>query len=126
VFSSLGELAIEEAQFETAREHLAESLTISAVLLNRWLIATVLRGFVRLSIRQRNFIRAVKLFGAAEAAKPIKAFHLTSVETDRHARDLALLRDSLGELDFNTTWQASRSMTLKVAIALALDQNGAS
>lgn len=64
----------------------------------------------------------VRLLGAAAAARDVVGIPLSPGDYVEYARDVATLRDQLGEEAFDAAWAEGRAMTLEQAIASALKE----
>jgi tetratricopeptide (TPR) repeat protein len=65
---------------------------------------------------------AVRLFGAAHALRQTSGIPVPSVNRPVHEKDLATVREALGEEQFTRGWEEGRAMTLEQAIAYALSE----
>jgi tetratricopeptide (TPR) repeat protein len=69
-------------------------------------------------------IRAVRLFGAADAALPGFRFEDDAFPLERYERVIDDLRAALSSDAFATAWAEGQAMAVEEAIALALEENG--
>jgi non-specific serine/threonine protein kinase len=64
--------------------------------------------------------RAVNLLGAASALRKLIDTHMTKQEATEYEREIAMLREMLGEDEFQKCWSAGETLTMDEAIQLAL------
>lgn len=122
-----GHLALHIGDLHSAAAHGREALLLSLQLSNKQgvLVQVCELGLVssEKSIREidsKSAARAVCLFGAAQAG--FERFNLAIFKWLQVERDdsLPILREVMGESEFNDAWAEGRALTLEQAIELAL------
>ncbi len=88
-------------------------------------IAASLSGFAGLALAQGQFIRAVRLFGAAQASLESLAWRLPPADDDAYQRNLASARAQLSGAVFNAAWDEGRALSLEQATDYALSREEA-
>ena len=119
VLKSLGLVASLQGDFERARKLLTDGLAIRCELGDKVGIAYQLEGFASLAAAQREGIRAVCLFGAAEALREAIAVPLLPSDRRDYERAVVAARSVLSEDAFAEAWARGRSMSLDDAIVEA-------
>ena len=124
IYSSQSELA------HILREHgeLDEPLATYRDLLPKWkdlghsaAVAHELECIAYLLIKKEEPERAANLLGAAEALRTLIDTKMTQMEAVEYDREVAALREMLGENEFNMHWSKGEQMTTDDAIALAIN-----
>ena len=88
---------------------------------NKREIAYCLEGLAAVAGEQGQPDRACRLFGAAAALRKTGGWPLEPVYQSEYQRQVAALRDTLGEKAFAAAWAEGQAMTLGQAIAYALE-----
>ncbi len=122
--NNLGFVSSSQGDYSSARTFYEESLTIFREIGDRRSIALSLEVFARLAAKNSRSEQDAVLWGAAEALRRQIGAPLPPDEREEHERDVAQMRQSLGEEAFSAAWVAGGAMTLEQAIALALEQEG--
>ncbi len=117
----LGHVAREEGDYVAAAASHRESLTVRRELGDKKGVAECLEGLAAGCGAQKQPRRAAHLFGAAKALRAAIGVPLPPNERDRYDREVAALREALGEEAFAAAWAAGRAMTLEEAVAYALE-----
>ncbi len=123
VYSSRSELAHilrEHGLLDEAYEIYKEALPGWKDLGHRAAIAHELECIAYILIRREEPDRAARLFGAAENLREIIDTEMTSIERKEYEKEVAALRDMLGENEFKRTWGEGRALTMEQAIHLAV------
>jgi predicted ATPase/class 3 adenylate cyclase len=135
---ALGRLARHEGDFETARSRLTESLRLYQPQGHRGQLSLCLSGMACLAVAcsdegvrdpeprehvrpSARFVRAARLFGAAEVLREATGFPIWRVDRQEYDRCVAAARAALGDEAFGTAWAEGRAMSLEQACAYALD-----
>lgn len=84
-------------------------------------IASGLTGFAALAQGRGQFVRATRLFGAAEALRASAGECLAPIAHAEYDRNTAALRFQLDEATFVRAWAEGRAMTREGAVAYALE-----
>jgi DNA-binding CsgD family transcriptional regulator len=84
-------------------------------------VAEALELLSRVEGAQGRALRAVRLFGAAEALRDVVSAPLMPPERPYFVPGLMRARTVLGEIVFAATWNAGRSLPLDAAVGEALD-----
>jgi len=95
-----------------------ESLAIGRDLNNMWLIVPCLDGLASMGARQGEFVRAARLWGAAEVLRESVGMHIAPIERADYEHRVAAVRSQLGEKVFVAAWAQGRTMTLEQALTL--------
>ena len=124
VYSSQSELA------HVLREHgeLDEPLSIYKDLLPKWkdlghraAVAHELECIAYILTRKEEPERAATLLGSAQEIRRVIDTPRTNNEEVEYEKEVAMLREMLGEDDMREKWNAGRAMTMEQAIQLALE-----
>jgi non-specific serine/threonine protein kinase len=124
-----GMVALDQGDEAQAGAHLAESLTLQRELGDHWQTALALElcaGVTaaqgrRAGDAQPGGLRAARLFGAAEALRETLGAPILPHNQEYHQRRVMAARAQLDEAAFAAAWAEGRVMTLKQAIAEALN-----
>jgi predicted ATPase/class 3 adenylate cyclase/Tfp pilus assembly protein PilF len=118
--NNLGLVAYHQGDYTSARGYLEESLTIKREIGDQRGIADSLEAFAGLAADQENPERAARLSGAAEALREEMGLPLAPNEKEEYDRDVAQVRQGLGEVAFAAAWEEGRAMTMEHAVEYAL------
>ena len=108
-------------RFDTARVHLAECLQVGLDLGNRWGASYPLEAIAVLAVAERNYDRAARLFGAAEAQRIRSGLVPQAAEHPALRAVLDAAPDFTGPA-VEAARREGRSLTLDDATALALGE----
>jgi predicted ATPase/class 3 adenylate cyclase len=107
------------------RQRLGQALEASAEFLNQspnlpspWLL---IEGQARLDVMDGHMGRAAQLFGASWTQRDVDASPLNEFERPDYEACINTIRAGMGDEIFNQLFEKGKAMTLKDAIALALD-----
>jgi tetratricopeptide (TPR) repeat protein len=100
-----------------SRAYYEESLRLQKELEDRHGIATLLEAFVNLAVKNRQWERALNLWGAAEALRAKIGAPLAPAELPRYERLIAEVRTALVD---GAAFDAGRTLTMEQAIEVAL------
>ncbi len=120
--ANLGNLALAQKDYAGAKAAFLESLMLRLPLGDKKGIEVTLSGLAELALVQRQPVRSARLYGACQALCHAIGFTPTPDDQDLE-RDLALLRQQLGEADFAAAWAMGASMTWEQAATYALGQS---
>ncbi|OLE03033.1 MAG: hypothetical protein AUG82_07370 [Ktedonobacter sp. 13_1_20CM_4_53_11] len=95
-----------------------ESLAIGRDLNNVWLIVPCLDGLASLGARQGEFVRAARLWGAAEVLRESVGMHIAPIERADYEQRVAAARAKLGAEAFASAWAQGRTMTPEQALTM--------
>lgn len=115
--ADLGTLAILQGDVTKARPLVEESLAISIQIRNRWFIASCLERLGEVVAAQKQFVQAVRLWGAATAIRKAINAPIPPIERGPYERALAMARAQLGETRFNALWLEGQSMSPEQVLA---------
>jgi tetratricopeptide (TPR) repeat protein len=119
----LAEVARCRGEDTLARARYAESLAIARELEADPDVAACLEGLARVAIAQKQWERAARLFGVAQARRDAipssRGGFLLALDQSDSDRDLAAVRTALGEEAFAAAWAEGRAMSLQEAIVYA-------
>jgi non-specific serine/threonine protein kinase len=134
--ATLGEIACLEGDYTLARSLLTESLTLNQKLGQRSACANLLEDFAGLALALAEegsdqemmtpqVMRALRLFGAAEAHRALLGTPLPPVSRSRYDGQVRTLLSAVGKEMFAAVWAEGQTMSLEEAIAYVLsDANG--
>ena len=106
--------------FDTARAHLAECLQVGLDLGNRWGASYPLEAFAHLAVAERQYDRAARLFGAAEAQRIRTGLVPQAADHPALRAIIAAAPDFTGPA-LDTARREGRTLGLDAATALALE-----
>jgi tetratricopeptide (TPR) repeat protein len=115
-----GRIARQRGDLVAARRCFADSLARWQVSKDKHRIALCLEGLAAVATDQGEAERACRLFGAAAALRETSGRPLEPVYRGEYERQVAAVRDTLGEKAFAADWAEGRAMTLEQAAAYAL------
>jgi non-specific serine/threonine protein kinase len=119
----LGYLELQTGNFVAARRRFEEDLSMAQHNRDYWSIAWRLEGCAQAMIAQGEPVRAVRLFGSAEALLEIGGGYLDPMDRVGYRESVAAARAQLGD-DAFAAWAEGRAMTLEQAVAYALNETG--
>ena len=106
--------------FDTARAHLAECLQVGLDLGNRWGASYPLEAFAHLAVAERQYDRAARLFGAAEAQR-IRAGLVPQAADHPALRAIIAAAPDFTSPALDAARREGRTLGLDAATALALE-----
>src|SRR5207249_11545534 len=109
---NLGLTALKRGDHALAREHLLHALRDRAELGDKVDIAYSLEGLAALDAAAGNLVRAVRMFGSAEALRAAMGVPEERAEEERHQQLVQSVRTQLPAEHFETEWTAGKSMQL--------------
>lgn len=115
----LGNLARFEEQYGQARERYREALSGSSEIGNRKGITECLEGLAAVAGAQNDFVRAARLFGAAEALREAIGSPIAPFARERYERDVAAARGGLDEETFEAVWAEGHALPVDEVIGYA-------
>jgi predicted ATPase/DNA-binding XRE family transcriptional regulator len=119
-FESLGEIALSQGDASHAKENFVESLALFRRLGDKQGIAWCLAGFANAVALDEEPERAARLWGAGEGLRKRIGCRIAPASRRNRERTVAMLREQLGETEFERLAAEGRKMTLDEAVALAL------
>ena len=119
--NSLGDVLLDEGDLVAALPVLIESLSINRTLGDRAAMAYLLDDIAGLVAALGRAEDALRLAGAAEAAREMIGSQVAAGEQERFDRLLAPARQALSEPLGRAAFEAGRALTLEQAVDLALD-----
>jgi predicted ATPase/DNA-binding SARP family transcriptional activator len=118
----LGHLACRQGELAEARALLQESLAICRRLEDKRLIIECVEGLAEVGVKERQWERAARLFGAVQTLRQTAGWVRMPHDQAERDRDIASVRETLGETAFSAAWGAGRSMTWQQAADAGLQQ----
>ena len=118
--NSLGNVARGRGDYRGARTLQEEGLAIRWELGDKWGIAESLEALATLAVAEGRPERAARLRGTAEALREAIHTPLPPNEREQYDRDLAAVREALGEAAFAAAWAEGRRMSMEQVIEYAL------
>jgi tetratricopeptide (TPR) repeat protein len=123
----LGALALRRGDVAVARSYYAEGLPLFQALGDKEYIAICWEGFAGVAAAERQWERATRLWGAADAVRRAINVPLEPSLRAPYERNLALVRANLDAQAFAAAWAEGQTMAVEQAAtyALATDVPGA-
>lgn len=118
---SLGEVARASGDLDRALALYRESLTTPRALGNSKAVAQCLASIASIAHAAGQREAAARLVGAAHALFDESAIVLPPIEQAQYDRDLAAMRETMGEAAFCAAFGEGRTLTLASAVQQALD-----
>jgi tetratricopeptide (TPR) repeat protein len=119
---NLGEVAVAQERFDAAAPLLEEGLTLAYEVGSKRSIAYCLEGIARLNAARGSIDAAACIWGAAEKVRDVGGIPLPPAIQASFERDLQGLRCLVGEETWKRAWGRGRAMTVKDAVAEALEK----
>lgn len=119
--NGLGRVAFSRGDYDTAHALYTQALEMFRTTGNQWNITYSLEGLAALAVAQGEMRRAARLLGATETFYAHLRFLLSPLERSQHEHDLSATRVALGQEAFSALRAEGRAMTIKQAVAYALD-----
>ncbi len=118
----LAMIAYRRGEYRLAEELLHENLEMVAVLRDLWTVAYSLTWLAGTAAVQGQPVRAVRLFGAAEALREVMGIRIHfSANRELYEQQVATARAALPESAFHALWAEGRAMSVEAAVAYALE-----
>jgi predicted ATPase len=114
---ALGRIAESLGDYAAARAMCEESLVIGRAVGDNRNIAPRLEGLAGLFVAQGEPVRAVRLWGAADAQREAMGTPMPPVYRADYDRSVASARTQLGEQAFAAAWAEGRMMTLEQVLS---------
>jgi tetratricopeptide (TPR) repeat protein len=109
-----------EGHYEQAKELYTESLKLKVDVMDKVGIIYSLEAFAQLALSQKQFRRAVVLWGAAEQQRKKLHMLVDPLRKASLAISIATARSQLGENVLTTAWDEGQRMKMQEAIEYAL------
>jgi tetratricopeptide (TPR) repeat protein len=119
--NNLGEVAQQKGEYERVAALYAESLLIRQELGDKFFTVSSLHNLGEVACKLEEYERAGRLFGAAQALREKIGAPLSNDKRANFDSCVSAIRGALNETDFELVWSEGRAMTLKKAIAYALE-----
>ena len=120
---ALGHAARDQGDQERATSYYQESLTMCRELGQRLDTVEILQGMAELAGALGEDLRAMRLWGAAEALLDATGLQLGPADRELHESHLAAARSQLGEVVWEEMLAEGRAMTTEEAVAYALEED---
>jgi len=120
--ASLGELRLRSGDYERARVLYREALTLQHEVDATGDMVSTLPAFAASALKTGNLERATRLYAAAEALRAVVEVPISGAQSAEYKANIAVARDRLGEVTFETAWAEGRAMTIEQAITYALTE----
>jgi predicted ATPase/class 3 adenylate cyclase len=121
---TLGWVAMREGDWSRAVERLSESLEVRREIGDMGGSAWCLERLAEVALAQEQPEKAVRLFGAAAALRASIGSVMDPVDQPEYESKRTTLRAELGAERFAAAWDEGRGMTLELAVAYALQDQG--
>jgi predicted ATPase len=108
---NLGYMACEQNDYERAHQSIREGLEIFYETDSKWGIVYSLIGLSSVYAAKDRLSEAVKLASAAETLRSSINLALAKDGSRLYERALAIARDGLCEIDYNTAWESGQQLT---------------
>ena len=122
----MGYVLLRKGQVEQARPLLFKGLQSAAGFLDQgadpWDPVIITEGIARLDLIDNHLERAAQLFGVSWSARLSDEFPLTEFERPEYEARINTIRARLGDETFNALFEKGKAMSLKDAIAFALEK----
>ncbi|OBF37675.1 transcriptional regulator [Mycobacterium sp. ACS1612] len=115
--ASRARVALAQAQPEHADLDAREALALGAECHGYVMIPDTFDCLGYLASDAGNHPEAARLFGMADAARRQTGIARFKIFDDEHERRFAVVRDALGDNDFQSTWDEGATLTIEEAIA---------
>ncbi len=119
----LGITALRAGGHASAERRYKECLALLRQLGDRGFTAECLEGLAQVACAQEDYVRAVRLFGAAQVLGETLGMRQLTDYLDGHDRCVVIARERLGNGAFTTAWSYGQSMTLEQALAYVLQDS---
>ena len=125
IYNNLAAITFGEDDFAAAHLHYAEALAMAQELGDKITVSYSLDGFAALAVKSGDTKRAAQIAGAAEHLRESLGFDTEPAE--RRFRDAYLveLQTVLDKENFAVFYEQGRTLSLKKAVALALQKSNA-
>jgi predicted ATPase/DNA-binding XRE family transcriptional regulator len=120
----LGILAIREGDLARAYAWFSECLLFNQQRGMKFLLSQCLIGLAGIACTQKRFARAAQLGGAVAMSVETRQFSSDNVDQAEFKRLTTILREELGDAEFEALAAKGRAMTMEQAIAYAMEDNG--
>jgi predicted ATPase/DNA-binding XRE family transcriptional regulator len=119
----LGMIAIREGDYARAKAWFLECLLFEQQIGTSFLLSECLIGFAGIASSKRRFEHAAQMLGTAEMQVEARQFPLGNTDQAEVKRLTTILREELGDAEFETLDAKGRAMTMEQAIAYALEDH---
>jgi non-specific serine/threonine protein kinase len=120
----VGNLQVKQGDMKHGVEALREALILAQQLDCKQQIAAILRGLGEATQNGGDFVRAVRLYGAAKNIYgSIGAWRQRQEDESQFGDNLATCRAALGEAEFVTALEEGLTMSIEQVVAFALEQS---
>jgi predicted ATPase/DNA-binding winged helix-turn-helix (wHTH) protein len=119
-FGALATFATSQHQYDRAEEYWRQTLAAVQPLHDRWVASGAIVGMANLTYVRGDYVRATRLYGAAEALREtidMDALMSWEGESKRFVNELPT---ALGESSISALWAEGRRLSREEALALAL------
>jgi tetratricopeptide (TPR) repeat protein len=120
----LSVIAMREGNYERAKEWYTECLLFDQQIGLPRQFAECFIGFAGIASAAKRFERAAQLLGAGEAEEEARGVPFENIDQIELKRLIVILREELGNANFETLAAKGRLMTMEQAIAFALEEQG--
>jgi predicted ATPase/DNA-binding CsgD family transcriptional regulator len=117
----LGDLVSDQGNAVLARAYYREALPIGIAQGDRRIVARALEGEAELALANGHSVCAAQVFGAASALREAAGVLVDAPLLPRWKREVAKMRDALGDEAFAAAWSTGRSLSLEQATTLVRD-----
>jgi predicted ATPase/class 3 adenylate cyclase/Tfp pilus assembly protein PilF len=115
--SLVARVEVHQGNYTAARDYYDEIQTIARETDDKEILLLYLEGLAEVVVAKREFVWAVRLFGAAETLGETTGLHMPPLYLASHERAIAAARAQLGEQVFTAAWAEGRNMALEEILA---------
>jgi predicted ATPase/DNA-binding XRE family transcriptional regulator len=115
-------IAILQGDWETAFSRLNESIAVRKGISDKGGLVWCVEKLGQVMLGMKEEVKAVKLFSAAETIRVALGSTVDPFDQAQYQKDIAKLRNELGEDVFSTAWDQGSVLSLDAAIAFALEE----
>jgi predicted ATPase/class 3 adenylate cyclase len=116
-----GRVAYARGDYDSAYSLYSQALEMFQGTANQWNITYCLEAFAALAVAQDDMRRAARLYGKTESFYAQLKFLQSPIERNNHEQDVAAAHTALGDEVFSSLLAEGHAMTMKEAIAYALN-----
>jgi tetratricopeptide (TPR) repeat protein len=122
VLTALGLVTLDRGDQDSAVGYFVESLNLAQELDSKEGIAANLEGVAKLFVTQKNFERAAQLFSVASIIRVSLGIPIAPIDQVDQEKWIETILDNLDRSSFEEAQRKGREMSMKDAIALAVEK----
>ncbi|HET9911998.1 MAG TPA: tetratricopeptide repeat protein [Anaerolineales bacterium] len=117
----MGCIALKSGDYEKAMALCQESLELNLQVGDKRGVVACLAGLAATAVARGQMAEAVRLFAAVQVQLDTLGITLYPADQMEYESNMALVREQLEEVAFNTAWSEGKTMTLEQSIAYTLE-----